>query len=879
MSGSPIERDVQETSPTNAGGTGDGKSSAVAEQRYDETAITVLEGLQAVRHRPAMYIGGTGASGLHHLIYEVVDNAVDEALAGYCGSILVKLNADGSCTVVDDGRGIPVGAMSDDNPKLDGKPALEIVMTVLHAGGKFDRTSYQLSAGLHGVGVSVVNALSEWLEVEVYRDGSIYSMRFERGDTARQLETIGQSKKRGTRVEFKPDPEIFPDCEFKFDTVAARLRELAYLNNDLKIRLVDERQGKELNFHFTDGLGEYVKYLSGGAEWLHRDVIRLRGKDDELHMVCDVAMLYTDSYNETLVGFANNIHNIDGGTHLSGFRSALTRVANVYGRKINLIKGDLTPTGDDWREGLTAVVSVKLPEPQFEGQTKVRLNNPEIESFVQRTINEQFANFLEEKPADAKRIIQKGVQAAQARMAARKARDLARKSAMSGGGLPGKLADCRSKKMEDTELYLVEGDSAGGSAKQGRDSMTQAILALKGKILNVEKARVDKMLSHEEIKNIITAVGCGIGREDFNLEKLRYGKVIIMTDADVDGSHIRTLLLTFLFRHMRPLIEAGRIYIAQPPLFLVARGRTKEYVLNELALNAILIVKGLDEASLEVREDDGSKRTVTGPALKKLVQILNDVAAQIQVLRRRGVEFVDLIEQGDRDARGLPTILAQVFRPDQPSPERLFFFDEAGLLDYCATERQAHGEVEVFESEHVRLGQVNGNGREDGEESLPEHRIVRHELTECRLLSSLIADIDSMGLSIQDYFTRRVEDVAGELPPAKFVLHYADRDPKDLDNLAAIPGAVREFGSSGLHIKRYKGLGEMNPDELWDTTMDPENRTLLRVTLAEDMSDPEQLDLGLREADRMFSILMGENIEARRRFIEENAINVRNLDV
>ena len=878
MSSNPTERDLQENPPRHAGVAKDTKASAPAEQ-YDETAITVLEGLQAVRQRPAMYIGGTGASGLHHLVYEVVDNAVDEALAGYCGSILVRLNADGSCTVVDDGRGIPTGPMSDDNPKLDGKPALEIVMTVLHAGGKFDRSSYQLSAGLHGVGVSVVNALSEWLEVEVYRDGSIYSMRFERGETVRPLQTIGQSKKRGTRVEFKPDPEIFPDPEFKFDTVAARLRELAYLNNNLRIRIVDERQGKELNFHFTDGLGEYAKYLSGGADWLHRDVIRLRAQDDELGMACDVAMLYTDSYNETLVGFANNIHNIDGGTHLSGFRSALTRVANLYARKNNLIKGDLTPTGDDWREGLTAVVSVKLPEPQFEGQTKVRLNNPEIESFVQRTINEQFGNFLEEKPADAKRIVQKGVQAAQARMAARKARDLARKSAMSAGGLPGKLADCRSKKMEETELYLVEGDSAGGSAKQGRDSMTQAILALKGKILNVEKARVDKMLSHEEIKNIITAVGCGIGREEFNLDKLRYGKVIIMTDADVDGSHIRTLLLTFLFRHMRPLIEAGRIYIAQPPLFLVARGRNKEYVLNEPALNAILIVKGLHDTSLEVREDDGGKRTITGMALKQLVQTLNDVAAQFQVLRRRGVEFVDLIDQQGSGAQGLPTILAQVYRPGRPAPERLFFFDEAGLLEYCARQREAHGEVEVFESEHVRLGQVNGNGRNNGEETLPERRIVRHELSECRLLSSLITGIESMGLSIQDYFTRRVEDVAGELPPAKFVLHCAQRDPKDLDNLAQIPGAVREFGSSGLNIKRYKGLGEMNPDELWDTTMDPENRTLLRVTLADDMSDPEQLDLGLREADRMFSILMGENIEARRRFIEENAINVRNLDV
>jgi len=842
---------------------------------YDESQITVLEGLSAVRHRPAMYIGGTGASGLHHLVYEVVDNAIDEAMAGYCDNILVKLNADGSCTVVDDGRGIPVGRKQHENPQLDGKPALEIVMTVLHAGGKFDRGAYKVSGGLHGVGVSVVNGLSEWLEVEVFQDGKIHSMRFERGETVRELKVVGTTSKRGTRVAFAPDPDIFPDCEFKFDTVVARLRELAYLNNDLRIRIVDARVGKEAEFHFKDGLGEYARYLAGGAALLHRDVIRLRAVDQEQGLECDLAMCYTDSYSESVLCFANNIHNIDGGMHLSGFRSALTRVANTYARKEGMIKGNVSPTGDDWREGLVALVSVKLPEPQFEGQTKVRLLNPEIESFMQRTVNEQYGNFLEENPSDARKIMDKGVQAARAREASRKARELARKSVLSGGGLPGKLWDCQSKEREDSELYLVEGPSAGGSAKQGRDSYTQAILPLKGKILNVEKARMDKMLSHDEIISLISAVGCGIGKEEFDLSKLRYGKVIIMTDADVDGSHIRTLLLTFLFRHMRPLVEEGRVYVAQPPLYLVSKGKHSEYVLNDQLFNEKLGKLGLKETSFVVRGPDGGERVLGEEELAGLVETLDRIGVKAAVLRRRGVDFGHLLRDERGDGRALPCILALIHRPDLEVPERRFFGSEAELMEFKQSEMP---EAEIVDARGAELegngalGGDNGNGQ-------AEHRIVRCEMGECRRLEERLLEIEGMGFTADDYLMVREELVTGELTPAKFVLRHGERDPLELNNLAELPEQVRNLGKEGLTIKRFKGLGEMDAKELWETTMDRSKRTLLRVTITDDPEDIDQFDIDAREADRIFRVLMGDNVDQRRRFIEENAINVKNLDV
>ena len=845
---------------------------------YDESAITVLEGLSAVRHRPAMYIGGTGPSGLHHLVYEVVDNAIDEAMGGFCSNILVRLNADGSCTVVDDGRGIPVGPMEHENPQLNGRPAVEIVMTVLHAGGKFDRTSYKVSGGLHGVGVSVVNALAEWCHVVVDRDGHTYSMRFRRGQVVEPFKVVGESKRTGTRVEFKPDPDIFPDCEFKYDTLLTRLRELAYLNEGLTIQIVDERHGQETTLKFDDGLRQFVRYLSAGGEPIHKDVVSLRAQSEETGLSADIAFQYTDTYSENILCFANNIHNIHGGVHLSAFKSALTRVMNSYAKKTGLLKGSLAPIGEDFREGLTAVVSVKVPEPQFEGQTKVKLLNPEVETFVQQTVNEQLSNYLEENPPEAKRIVEKGIQAAQAREASRKARDLARKSVLSGAGLPGKLWDCRSKKADETELYLVEGDSAGGIAKQGRDSNVQAILPLKGKILNVEKARVDKMLSHEEILKIISAIGCGIGSDEFDLEKRRYGKIIIMTDADIDGSHIRTLLLTFLFRHMRPLVDAGYVFVAQPPLYQVRKGKRVEYLLNDGELNAKLSQIGLTETRLIV-SDGSDERTIEGDALRRLATTLDAIEVQARVLSRRGVELVEVMKTHYDPDQGPPMLLALVHHPTTELPDRRFFHADEELMEFKRTlEASVGAPVEMIESRHIHVADhANGNGGNG--DAPPAHRIVRCELSECRILADLMRSIEAMGLGTGDYFLQRFEDESGELPPARFLLKHAEETPINLANLAEVAEGIRKIGSVGLAIKRYKGLGEMNADELWETTMDRSKRTLLRVHVSEDMDDPEQMDLDAREADRIFRVLMGGDVEQRRRFIEDNALKVKNLDV
>ncbi|HRX85364.1 MAG TPA: DNA gyrase subunit B [Phycisphaerae bacterium] len=855
-----------------------------ARSGYDESQITVLEGLAAVRKRPAMYIGGTGINGLHHLIYEVVDNSIDEAMAGYCKDILVKLNADGSCTVLDDGRGIPVGPMKHDNPTLNGRPALEIVLTVLHSGGKFDHNAYKVSGGLHGVGVSVVNALSKWLDVEVHREGKVHHMRFERGDVTRSMEVTGATELSGTRIEFAPDPEIFPDVTFRLETLAPRLRELAYLNDGLRIRLIEEASGKELEFHFDDGIKQFVRYLAGGEDAIHRDVISFRAADEEQGLACEIAMQYSDNYTENIIAFANNIKNIDGGMHMSAFKSALTRVANNYAKANNMLKGSVVPSGDDWREGLTAVISVKVPNPQFESQTKVRLLNPEVETFVQQTVNEQFRNFLEENPADAKRIVQKGISSAQAREAARKARDLARKSVMSSGGLPGKLWDCQSKSKDDTELYLVEGDSAGGSAKQGRDSMTQAILPLKGKILNVEKARIDKMLSHEEITNIIQALGCGVGKDEFDVEKRRYDKLIIMTDADVDGSHIRTLLLTFFFRHMRPLIEEGRVYIAQPPLYLLKKGKHEEYVLNEAVMNGKLSELGLRETRLIVRDlAAGTQREIGASALADVIRILEQIEYHVRVLGRRGIDFEDMYNHERSPEGRLPMILGEVHGLEPERTVRRFFRDEDELAAYrAALLAEGHERVEVVESRHFALAQstnghaADGNGAEGAQSPT---FIVRHDLSECRKLTELGRRLEEQAMPMADLFLRREELVTGELPPAKYLLTQGAHDPVELDNLADVLPGIRKLGAEGLTIKRFKGLGEMNAEELWETTMDRDRRTLLRVTLTDDPDDAEQQALDAQEADRMFHVLMGDSVEERRRFIEENAINARNLDV
>ena len=846
-------------------------------KKYDESSITVLEGLKAVQQNPGMYIGGVGSAGLHHLVYEVIDNAVDESLEGFCDTILVRLGADGSCTVADNGRGIPVGPVKHDNPKLNGRPALEIVMTVLNAGAKFDSQSYKVSGGLHGLGVSIVNALSEWLRVEVHREGHRYTMAFTRGDCTQDLCQEGTSDKTGTTIEFMPDPLVFTEGEFKYETLLTRVRELAYLNDGLRIRLIDDKTNRETEFCYQNGLREFCAHLADGAEWLHKDVITIGGEEEGGSMSAQVVLLFTDSYTENIVCFANNIPNVHGGTHMSALKTSVSRVAANYARKNNLIKGSTTVTGDDWREGLTAIVSVKLHDPKFEAQTKVKLLNPEVETFVQQLLNEQLGNYFEEHPTEAKKIVLKGVQAAQAREAARRARDLTRKSALSGGGLPGKLWDCRSKDAENTELYLVEGDSAGGIAKQGRDSFVQAILPLKGKILNVEKARIDKMLGHDEITKLISAVGCGIGKEEFNVEKCRYGKLIIMTDADVDGSHIRTLLLTFLFRHMRPLIEAGRVYVAQPPLYQVKRGKQIEYVLDDRTLNAKLAEIGLQGTTLLIRTDDEPDRLIDGASLASLVDQLDGLDAQKHILARRGIRFDELIRKHRDPSAGLPKMFVYVHRAGEERPERHFIHNEEQLEALRVKESANHGEVEVMEARHALLAQSD-NGT-NGEPDLVEHRIVRYPLAECRVIDDIIGRIESVGLSVEDLFLVREEMVTGELPPARFLLKTGESKLIELNNLSDVAPGVRDLGREGLAVKRFKGLGEMNSDELWETTMDRDVRTLLRVVISEDMLDLEQADLDAREADRIFRLLMGENVEERRRFIEDNAINVKNLDV
>lgn len=835
---------------------------------YDQNSIRVLEGLEAVRLRPAMYIGDTGLAGLHHLIYEVVDNAIDEAMAGFCNEISVILGADGSCTVQDNGRGIPVGPMEHPDPKIDGKPAVEVCLTVLHAGGKFDRNSYKVSGGLHGVGVSVVNALAEWLRVQVRQGGKVYEMAFARGETTSPLKVIGEATETGTRVKFKPDCQIFPDCEFRYDTLLNRLRELAYLNEGVRIKLSDQRSGKEDEFHFNDGLRQFVAHLNEGKEAVSK-IISIQAEDSEQRLVANIALQWNDGYSENVSCFANNIRNIDGGAHLSGFRAALTRTLNAYAKKENLVKGDLATTGEDWREGLTAIISVKVPNPQFEAQTKVRLMNPEVETFITQTVNEKLATFLEENPPEAKRVVTKGVQAALAREAARKARDLTRKSALSSGGLPGKLWDCRAKDADSAELFIVEGQSAGGSAKTGRSSEFQAILPLKGKILNVEKARIDKMLSHDEIKSLIQALGCGIGTDEFDVTKRRYSKIIIMCDADVDGSHIRTLLLTFFFRHMRPLIEGGYVYVAQPPLYLIKKGKKSEYVLNDGVLNRKLREWGIDSAGLVIRGD--AARTITGQELLELYNLLDRIETQSRMLRRRAIDMRELITRHlDEDGK-LPIYRAMIYRTGEPAPMEYYGYSDEEFQNLCAEERTRYGEIEVQESGSVLS--TSGNG------SANKHRIIRSDLGECRVLEEIIAKLKGRNLTMEDYFAERLENVDGTIPAARFVLSRPDHEPIELNNLAGLVDAVRRLGSVGLETRRFKGLGEMNAEQLWETTMDPEHRALLKVVLSDEPDDADQLEVDAREADRIFSILMGDNVEARREFIETNAVNVKNLDI
>ena len=840
---------------------------------YGADSIRVLEGMEAVRKRPSMYIGDTQLHGLHHLVWEVVDNSIDEALAGHCRKILVKINTDGSCTVIDDGRGIPVEAKSiPENPQLDGKSTLEIVMTVLHAGGKFDRDSYAISGGLHGVGVSVVNALSDWLVVEVGRGGKLYTMRFGRGKVTKELETVGETDQSGTRIEFMPDATIFDDISFRAEILATRLRELAYLNQGLRIQFVDERSGKQEEFWYQDGLRAFVDYMNEGKEVLHK-VRVLKGEDPDQGLGCMVAFQWNDSYNENIQAFANNIKNRDGGTHLTGFQTALTRTLNAYAKRANLLKGNLTIKGEDWREGLTAIVSAQVREPDFQGQTKDRLMNSEVESFVQQTVNSQLAIWLEENPSDAKKVVTKGMQAAVAREAARKAREATRKTALSSGNLPGKLWDCRSRDPDESEVFLVEGDSAGGSAKQGRDALVQAILPLKGKILNVEKARMDKILSHEEIKTIIGALGCGVpGSEDFDAQKCRYGKIIIMTDADVDGSHIRTLLLTFFFRHMRDLIDRGYVYVAQPPLYLLKRGKKAEFVLNDTVMDGKLTEWGLSETRLAIREFNGNspapskERFLDGEDLRSLVDKVDDITYVRRVLQRRGIDLETFVKDHlDGPGKPLPRIRAVLDGEDR------YFPDDDAFNQFRRKAQERFGKLEVVD------GGVSLPAASSEDDSVKV--LIRYELPECKRLEKAIQWLDDHGIPIHDFFKKREEMVTGELTPAVYVLLPENGEQVSLDSLAGVAEGVRALGQRGAMLKRFKGLGEMNPDELWETTLDPKRRKLLQVVISEEKDDEEQLEIDWRAADRIFSILMGSDVEVRRGFIETNAIHVKDLDI
>ncbi len=839
---------VPETPPVAAG-------PLPAGGEYTESMIKVLEGVEHVRARPGMYIGDTTARGLHHLVYEIVDNSIDEAGAGHCHSILVKINADGSVSVVDDGRGIPVGIHPTERI-----PTVEVVFAKLGAGGKFEHTAgsaYKVSGGLHGVGASVVNALSEWLEVEVSREGKVHHMEFERGHKSSDLKVIGSRPKTGTKVTFKPDTQIFPEIEFKYDVIASRMRELAYLNEGLQIVIEDERSGKRDEFKYSQGLIEFVRHLNDGKNVLHPHVIYFRRHDPETDLRLEVALQYNDGYNDTILSFANNINTQEGGTHLSGFKTALTGTINRYAEAAGLMK-DSRPSGDDVREGLIALVSVKVPEPQFEGQTKTKLGNSEVEGFVVSAVNEKLGSYFEENPKEAKTIFEKGMLAAEAREAARKARELTRrKNSLEGGSLPGKLADCRSKSNEETELFLVEGDSAGGSAKQGRDSNVQAILALRGKLLNVEKANLVKMLGHEEIRTIISALGCGI-RDEFNLEKRRYGKIIIMTDADVDGSHIRTLLLTFFFRHMQELVRAGRVYVAQPPLYMVTRKKKSEYVLNERAMRQIYTDLGLEGTQLLIRDADTGKesRRLTGDELRHVVELLAKLEENVRVIQRRGIDFADFLSKRDSAGRlPLYRIVAE--------GEEIFF--------HTADERDKYLREHRFIVEDEEMTQVQGDGAEpkahangDG----PVQRLQKnHELHEVKEMEKIFAGLEGYGLSIDDYFLTQEESVSGEKLTTRYALLNEEKQ-HDVAGVAQVLPEVHRIGKTGIEVKRFKGLGEMNADQLWDTTLNPNERVLLRVTLLE-----------AAEAERLFSVLMGEDVERRRQFIEEHALEVKNLDV
>jgi len=795
---------------------------------YDSSSIKVLEGLEAVRLRPAMYIGSTTENGLHHLVYEVVDNSVDEALAGFCDRVDVTIHIDNSLTVVDNGRGIPV----DMHPE-EGVSAAEVVMTKLHAGGKFDSKSYKVSGGLHGVGVSCVNALSEWLQLEIWRDGYTWEQEYQRGIPKAPLARAGKAgKKTGTKITFKPDGTIMDVVEFNYDTLAQRLRELAFLNKGLTITLIDERvePAKQHEFHYSGGIAEFIKHLNRGKAVLHDKPIYFEGERELPNggmLTMEVALQYNDGYSENVFSFANNINTVDGGSHLSGFRSALTRTINYYGQQAGLFK-DVKEnlSGDDVREGLTAVVSVKLPQPQFEGQTKGKLNS-DIQGFVVQLINEKLGEYFDKNPAVMKKIVGKAIDAARAREAARKARDLTRrKGALDSGGLPGKLADCQEKDPERCELFLVEGESAGGTAKGGRDRRYQAILPLRGKILNVEKARYDKMLGHEEIRSMITAIGTGIGLTDFDVTKLRYHKIIIMTDADVDGSHIRTLLLTFFFRHMQELIKRGHVFVAQPPLYLIKKGKTQKYIKDDKEFTREILRRATENLAVETK--GGVK--LEGTELRTFLMSLDEYQ---QMFRR--------VERRMRDARVVEVLGNIELKIDTKAD----FHEKANMEPVAAGLKALKIEAELkFEEEHGAWTVVYRDPM-NAERTIGVELVVQPEFRRMRAIARQVAKYNQPPFSV-------ARDSKKETQPGwRELLDY-----------------IKSEGTREVSIQRYKGLGEMNADQLWSTTMNAETRTLLKVDLQD-----------LAETEGIFSTLMGEDVESRRKFIEENALDVRNLDV
>jgi DNA gyrase subunit B len=803
---------------------------AKAKIEYGADAITVLEGRDAVRKRPAMYIGSTGEIGLHHLVYEVVDNSVDEALAGYCDTIEVAIHMDNSITVVDNGRGIPVGIH-----KQEGRSAAEVVLTVLHAGGKFDSNSYKVSGGLHGVGVSCVNFLSEWLKLEVWRDGKTHEMEFQVGIPVAPLKETGTTTKRGTKITFKPDPDIFESTIYSFEKLSERLREKAFLNKGIRIFIKDEREEPEKSheFYYKGGIAEFVKHLNKNKSPLHDEPLYFEQVSDELSI--EVSMQYNDSYDEKIFSFANNINTVDGGTHLSGFRGAITRTINNYAESSGMMKNAKTTlTGDDVREGLVAVISVKIPQPQFEGQTKGKLNSP-VKGPVESFLNEKLGEFFEQNPNVAKKIVGKAVDAARAREAARKAREIVRKSALGTSTLPGKLADCQEKDPALSELYLVEGDSAGGSAKQGRDRKNQAVLPLKGKILNVEKARFDKMLGHGEIKALITALGTGIGKDDFDVNKLRYHKICLMTDADVDGSHIRTLLLTFFYRQMPSLVENGHVYIAQPPLYKVKRGKKEEYIKDEKSMFRYLMRMGTNDVQITA-----NGKTIEGRELAKTLE--------------QTIEFKNYSERFTRRLNNDPDLMNALLDA---------FAGKNGVLAKHNVKLR-----KVFEQEEL-MAEVEGFIARAGYRtelmSDEEHGLSEIEIT----FSNGTKILFDWNMASYVEFQRSVElmrSLENDLP-APFVVGEngkSEQISSRIDLLEKVTGMAKK----DLTIQRYKGLGEMNPEQLWETTMNPDKRTLLQVRIEDAI-----------ETDGIFTVLMGDSVEPRRKFIEDNALDVKNLDV